>query len=96
MRTERPAPFTQLLRLRVVSVGAIALLAIFGGARALPSGGHVPPGAVAVSDPDAASGGPQAPADAPRAARGGSRSWRAEGLGTRSRAKARDLVPTWT
>ncbi|HEX7310306.1 MAG TPA: hypothetical protein VF232_03930 [Gaiellaceae bacterium] len=66
MRTERLALFTQLLRLRVVSVGAIALLAIIGGALALPSAGHVPPGTAAVADPDAASGGPQAPADALR------------------------------
>ena len=65
MRTDRPA-LKQLLRLRVVSVGAIAVLAVIGGALALPSAGHIPPGAAAVSDPDAASGGPQAPADALR------------------------------
>jgi len=65
MRTDRPA-LKQLLRLRVVSVGAIAVLAVIGGALALPSAGHVPPGAAAVSDPDAASGGPQTPADALR------------------------------
>ncbi len=66
MRTDRPALLKQLLRLRVVSVGAIAVLAVIGGGLALPSAGHIPYGAAAVSDPDAASGGPQAPADALR------------------------------
>ena len=56
MRTQRPALFAQLLRLRVVCVGAIALLAIIGVALALPSTGHIPPGAAASADPDAIGG----------------------------------------
>ena len=63
MRTQRPALFAQLLRLRVVCVGAIALLAIIGAALALPSAGHVPPGAAAAADPDAIGGVAQAPDD---------------------------------
>src|SRR5512133_798826 len=51
--------------LRVISVGVVVALAVIAGALALPSAGHVGPGA-AVSDPDGAAGGPQAPGDALR------------------------------
>jgi hypothetical protein len=50
----------------MISVGALVALAVIAGALAVPSAGHLGPGAAAVSDPDAASGGPQAPGDALR------------------------------
>jgi hypothetical protein len=53
-------------RLRVISVGALVALALIAGALTLPSAARLGPGAAAVSDPDAASGGPQAPGDALR------------------------------
>jgi hypothetical protein len=50
-----------------VVVGALVALGVIGGALGLPSSSHLPAGAAAPADPDAAAGGPQAPNDALRA-----------------------------